>query len=391
MEGSESKRHRTVHPVDLSDLPDSLLSEVASFLALGNRVLLAVALTAPAKSWEECHWSRGPPPACEAVLSSNGAADASGIARHGHLASQPRGQLETFDFGDVRKAAGCWPLSDVVLKACLICIDARSKLRSLKLTGCTNLSGRGLEPLRGSVVLGRIDLTHDSLLETSLTTSLVLPILSTIVERRSSPDQGFMRVRLPRKWKEEKSEDLTQFLENYDRILKSLTAEFQTCGREECYQICSVGIHTSGERYGAITGTCDECQECFCSDASDAGCEGEEPWVDYCDVCEKYLCSDCEQVGECSKCKRLSCWGCGLGYCDDCSKDYCWDCELVCHCSKCHRSSCFDCGNVKLCDGCETELCFDCGMRSTLCCANHFCNSCGCDCTPQWWYYDSDY
>ncbi|KAL7537536.1 hypothetical protein ACHAXR_007895 [Thalassiosira sp. AJA248-18] len=41
----------------------------------------------------------------------------------------------------------------------LACIDAGNHLQTLKLAGCVNITGRGLEPLRGSLVLEQIDLS----------------------------------------------------------------------------------------------------------------------------------------------------------------------------------------------------------------------------------------
>ncbi|KAL7529106.1 hypothetical protein ACHAWF_002841 [Thalassiosira exigua] len=42
--------------------------------------------------------------------------------------------------------------------AALCCVDAKANVRDLRLTGCVNLTGVGLEPLRGSAIIESIDL-----------------------------------------------------------------------------------------------------------------------------------------------------------------------------------------------------------------------------------------
>ena len=44
------------------------------------------------------------------------------------------------------------------LRAMLVCIDAKNNLKRLNLTHCFGIVGTGLEPLRGSTVLEKLDL-----------------------------------------------------------------------------------------------------------------------------------------------------------------------------------------------------------------------------------------
>jgi len=99
--------------------------------------MLAVAFTAPSSSWQNNNLMHRPSPISTAIISSS--------------------DWGTLDFMDVEKSlAG--RLSDYDMFAILQCINAQyDVIKKLKLTGCVNLTGQGLSPLRGSVVLEQID------------------------------------------------------------------------------------------------------------------------------------------------------------------------------------------------------------------------------------------
>ena len=96
-----------------------------------------------------------------------------------------------------------------LINSALLCIDAVNKLKKLRITNCVNITGIGLEPLRGSAVIQQIDLsltcdgegpsTLD--LELSISFGIVLPILDSIIER------GVVQhITLPRIWRDERLE-----------------------------------------------------------------------------------------------------------------------------------------------------------------------------------------
>eukprot|EP00985_Skeletonema_marinoi_P028517 scaffold25143_cov73-Skeletonema_marinoi.AAC.1 len=62
------------------------------------------------------------------------------------------------DFGDIEKDLAT-KLSDEDIRGVLLSIDAINNLRSLWLTNCINITGVGLEPLRGSTIIQQIDLS----------------------------------------------------------------------------------------------------------------------------------------------------------------------------------------------------------------------------------------
>ena len=84
---------------------------------------------------------------------------------------------QVIDFGTVSKEmAG--KLTDDQLKKLLVKCHAKEVTTILKLTGCVGLKGKGLEPLRGSIVLREADLRLS--LRTGLESAYVLNLLSSM-------------------------------------------------------------------------------------------------------------------------------------------------------------------------------------------------------------------
>ena len=97
----------------------------------------------------------------------------------------------------------CLRLTDDDLGAILMCIDAQRNLKQLTLTNCFLITGQGLQPLRGSGVLEKLDLglchRFIDLMHTRgscLSAPTVLDILESILEA----GRGFQRLQLPRDW-----------------------------------------------------------------------------------------------------------------------------------------------------------------------------------------------
>ena len=162
----------------LFDLPSGILVHAATFLATPSRALFATALMD----------------------------DAQDVVNQ--LSSAIAGDQTTVDFGDIEKELAL-NLSDGDINSALLCIDAVNKLKKLRITNCVNITGIGLEPLRGSAVIQQIDLsltcdgegpsTLD--LESSISFGIVLPILDSIIER------GVVQhITLPRIWRDERLE-----------------------------------------------------------------------------------------------------------------------------------------------------------------------------------------
>jgi hypothetical protein len=149
----------------LSDLPAEALKQVTSYLAAPSHVLFAAALS-NASSDDERNSS--------VVLGGDGE------------------QLSILDFGMIEAALAA-KLSDNDVRAALLSIDAVNNVKKIKLTNCMNVTGAGLEPLRGSLMIEQIDLSlvgknneEDlDLLDANpqMSRDIVLPILDSIIER----------------------------------------------------------------------------------------------------------------------------------------------------------------------------------------------------------------
>ena len=93
------------------------------------------------------------------------------------IASTANEGWETLDFADVGDLAA--RLNDSDLHALLLVIDAKNKMKRISLTGCNNIVGHGLEPLRESVVLEHICIP---LPLGRMSTAVVTPIIDSIIE-----------------------------------------------------------------------------------------------------------------------------------------------------------------------------------------------------------------
>ena len=209
---------------------------------------------------------------------------------------------ESLDFMDIEK--GCRTrLTDGELGGLLVCTNAVNTLKSLKLTHCFGITSAGLEPLRGSTVLERIDLSlveqHESPViepKPAILAKRVVPILNSIIERDGS---SLRLVQLPKTLRQEKSEKLNQFLQRYDQYLHGLRT---VCSVSGCGGICEgtedyPWVHKNGcecwfdsnglDEYGMQSLTCYQCMRNYCASCFD-NCR-----IDFCTCCEKNFCEDC--------------------------------------------------------------------------------------------------
>ena len=384
---STGKRRKTGPPpsnvplLHINDLPHALLTDVATYLPKPSRAFFAVAMTAPASSWREKSSSSRPSLAAASILKST----QSTYLTH-HLT------WENLDMGDIEKSLAGKKLTDDDICATLLCINTQVRgLKILKLTGCTNITGSGLEPLSYSMDLQQIDLSlvgyHASpRLESmpSISEAAVLPILRSIIDWDFFNNHSSLRhIQLPAKWREDQSTELAQFLEIYNRHMEDHML---------CCSKCSMSIsHPQRTKwyiekqcewlkwFGLQNFTCCKCIKHFCDDHEDedtlrlcTNCER-----DYCTSCVPVMkmCEQCNITGKCKKCGELSvCEGCQqhvcelcLHTCESCNQTRCEGCKPFVQCEgegcvKAHCEGCFDGVDyeVKHCEECEISLCFDC-------------------------------
>lgn len=283
----------------ISDVPDEALAAVSSFLPKPSRALFAVAMTKTLTT--ACH--------VQAIL--------------GRLVDN----WTTLNFGDVDRSLAS-RLNDDDMLAVLTCIDARNRLWTLKLTGCFNLTGAGLEPLRDSTVLAQIDLSivnplkriDERRIPVSLSENYVIPILRSIIV---TDDSSFKHLQLPKHFRMNQSRLLEEFIDDVNEILEE---EGDICSK------CQVGAWGNADgggnawiiddehtpHYGLQNYTCFKCTNHFCT---------EYDCVVRCIGCDKLYCTDCVTFFECGSCSDKLCSECiEIRKCDICGQKVCDEC-----------------------------------------------------------------
>jgi len=155
--------------MQLLDLPDLILANIAKYLSKPSIPLFAIAVTPQA---------------------SAGSSDASDVtwqpASKSNAIIGTYGELSCLDFGEIEESLAS-KLTDDQVRDTLICIDAINNLKVLKLMGCINIEGHGLDVLRGSLVLECIEshkpqLKNDNLSQSNLSPNVIISLLESIVE-----------------------------------------------------------------------------------------------------------------------------------------------------------------------------------------------------------------
>ena len=285
--------------LQLSDLPEGLLPKVASYLPNTSCVSFAISLFDAPTSQEPSD------NICKTIATAS------------------IENWESLDFKDIQDICGC-SLTDDCIRWVLLAIDGVNKIKSLKFTNCTEITGIGLQPLTGSTVLERIDLSlvgdhEDPTLnpEPPISAALVVPILNTII---NSENNSLDHVQLPKQWRIERSDILTQFLQRFNR---QLNERRYPCSKLECDEICEDLFegeytdyqfvcwqehrHKGYERYGMIALSCYQCNKNLCG-----FCEWNNEGAEYCTYCEKFYCHECNNVDYCQGCTTVQAASCAV-------------------------------------------------------------------------------
>lgn len=269
----------------LCDLPESIVLDIASYLPKLQRTLFTIATGAPSSFWVTHHLDGNPVPP-NAIRSTLDV-----------------GKWKVLDFIDVEKRVAN-KLTDDDIYAVLVCIGAINSVEVLKLTGCINVTGCGLEPLRDSERLKQIDLSlvkqnQSPILkpEPLISEAATLPILHSIV------DKGvhclLRHLFLPKKWRNERSTSLNNFLHKYDSLIEDRNPVCLECNNrigislDMALYVCCDRVNSD---WGVQYHTCYSCLHHFC-DARSNDLDPCQGWLEICKVCEKGYCDGCMKVG----------------------------------------------------------------------------------------------
>ena len=291
---SSSKRRKTEQGVVicLVDLPIGILEHTAGFLAAPSRALFAVALT----------------------ISHNPSGE--------NYSSIAGSDWETLDFGEIEKELAA-RISDDDISDVLQHIDAVNKLKRLRLTNCTNITGEGLEPLRDSTIIEQIDLSlagdgenprFD--IDPPISCELVLPILFSIIARCSVKQLQF-----PFKWRKQINSQFHAFIELYNQLWEIRnTVRCLNCN-QNLIQNDDEWIRTRG---GLHNYTCYQCTKhyYYCDDCEEDGNGDDFLTLRYCIRCSRDYCKECVKFGLCEPCDHDVCGYCSKVECNECEKQY---------------------------------------------------------------------
>ena len=283
--GGERSPSNVNNPMlQLTDFPDALLLRTAEYLSNTSCVSFAMTLTPQNMMSQQ--------PSANNMMA---------------IARASRENWDNIDLKDIQDICGR-SLTDDDVRWVLIAIDAVNNVKSLKLTKCIGISGAGLEPLRGSTVLERIDLSlvgdHENPTinpEPPISVSAVVPTLESII---GAEGNSLVHVQLPKKWRLERAEVLTRFLERFDTKMNRRRFD---CSVSWCEEICEGNIFSpliqwrgEGRLFGMNTITCYQCTKNICHDCS------EDYHINICTYCEKFYCKDCTRINCCRgrNCRR---------------------------------------------------------------------------------------
>eukprot|EP00984_Skeletonema_dohrnii_P018365 scaffold8557_cov100-Skeletonema_dohrnii-CCMP3373.AAC.5 len=316
----------------LTDLPSGILAHAASFLTEPSRALFAIALDG------------------NSAVSTN--------ERSSAIAGN---EWSILDFGGIEEELAT-KLNDDDIEKVLLCIDAVNKVKRLKLTNCVNITGAGLEPLRGSLIIEQIDLSlvgehqrpHISP-EPLISCSHVLPILDSIIEREGC---SLMHLQFPQVWRDEPSAEYEfhAFILRYNQM----RGNWEEISCLECNQNLPRGSRNEwidGDVsdpifFGTQRHTCYGCMKHYCYSCVTNGVRK----LDGCHTCKRDYCVDCIEMHRCLPCNGKNCNDCYKDECHNCSVKFCSDCVEGGHVAGEDKK-------VHFCDQCSDTCCDDCRFQ----------------------------
>ena len=359
------------------DLPIGALSHVSSYLAPPSRALFAVALN--------CY----------------------DVERSSAIVSD---QQDVLDFGDIERQLAV-KLTDDDVRNILLSIDAVNNLRTLRLTNLLNITGMGLEPLRGSTMIEKIDLSlvgdHESP-ELSpappISCTEVLPILDSIIDMGEACPLKLLI--FPKEWRKERNteSEFHAFLIRYKDLLCSRVVSCLECDNNiEGGTMLQIWNGANGRyyQYGTQDVTCYDCMKHYCVNCEVDGDEGEIYCMsDVCRICNRCYCLHCSREWSCNSCDGWFCVDCmPTKQCAACDENTCLNCitergcrnncteeeKLWCdHCVRCGDAfklcgcnGCVNHGNAfQPCENCDVDYCVDCCDNSDTVYSVDCCNVC---------------
>ena len=335
----------------LTDLSSGILAHASSFLGAPSRALFAIALDE--------------------------------ITPNEERSSAIVGNQDILDFGEIEKDLAK-RLTDRNIQDILICTDAVNNVKRLKLTNCVAITGAGLEPLRGSVIIEQIDLSlvgeHQSPVldpKPSISRDDVLPILDSIISQegcqlKHMEFSHLWREQEPQLWREQgrptsAGASLYAFVDRYNQTMRDNGEEI-SCSECNAQLPCRFSDVWISEHHGWYMHTCYGCLKHYCYICNNNGVRGQ--MLHHCDACEREYCKGCSEMTSCASCMDYICHDCFTCECHKCNAKICSrscifysdECD---ECVDCERVVCPECyaNDEQYCDRCNQSCCNDCRLQ----------------------------
>ena len=246
--------------IDITSLPDGVLSHISGYVQHSSRPLFAVAMTAPPSSFRIHNYNELPQSSTrDAILFPRNRNEEERDSDDGmNTFSESQVNWNEIDFGGVDNVVG--GMTDDILHAVLVCIGV-SRIKILDFTRCSKFTGWGLYPLWKSKVLERIDLSGNKAWSSKwkkktrftafptksqcgVLIEAVIPLLESIVDET---DNSLWHIQFPKHFRiEGGNESFHRFLTKFNDNIRGKVK----CGRKDCDNSCQGGMHMSGDRYG---------------------------------------------------------------------------------------------------------------------------------------------
>ena len=336
--------------LSLVDLPIGALSHVSSYLPSISRALFAVA------------------------LNFHDVDSSSAIV----------GEKQDFlDFGDIEKESAA-KLTDDNVRSVLLSIDAVNNLKTLWLTNLLNITGVGLEPLRGSSIIEKIDLSlvgdnesPDLSPAPPISCAEVLPILGSIIDIGETSSLKLLIFPKKWRWREERNteSDFHAFLVRYNALLCGRVVTCLECNNDltvhHSHSMLEIPIGVIA--YGTQNMTCYDCMKHYCHDCEEYEDGKEISFMsDLCGICNRRYCLHCSRERCCDSCEEYFCVDCmDMKQCAQCDENTCRNCistrKCCNHCceGKIWCDCCVEDDALIRCENCEIDYCFDCCDSNT--------------------------
>ena len=422
---ASKKRRRvltTENDMKITDLPDWAIKEVITYIPKTSRALLALALTTDSASWREIHWDKSAP---KSILSWFNNTTITKMMRPSAITKailSPRNEEENdmweeinFEDNDINL---CWKLNDDDIAGILACTNSVKHLKRLFLPDCMEITGRALEPLRGSSILEQLDVsllrnhwnagicrdgwrreTKPGEFDTNLLQTEVIPILNSIIGRENN---SLRHLHFPQSWRQRADNGyFMRFWEEYNQSEQQRNIQCFACNaicreslslfRED--ETSSFSNKYAGKYSGIQHFTCYDCLSYYCYNCKD---DDGHFLLSFCVVCEKWRCRECMDMKPCNSCRgdafvqslqpgyaernnmSYICTDCeenvckgdgsssGMEYrrkCEQCNNVYCCNCQPEMeYCKICNRFGCESCMHVLECEhnDCQEKTCETC-------------------------------